>query len=81
MPVHTILSFFSPLFTEIFPLGLETFSQLVYEDNYGAVSYNENIFDVGLHRIVQANLFFTLEKHQCNINQRLPQISTSRNPP
>lgn len=47
----------------MFPLGLETFSQLVYEDDYGAVRYYKNIFDVvGLHGIIQANLFFTRRK-------------------
>lgn len=62
MPVHTTLSFFA-MFGEIFPLGLETFSQLVYEDDYGAVRYNKNTFDVvGLHGIVQANLFFAHRK-------------------
>lgn len=43
MPAHTILFFFlffvffCAMFPEIFPLGLETFSQLVYEDDYGVV--------------------------------------------
>lgn len=30
------------MFPETFPLGLETFSQLIYEDDYGTVRDNEN---------------------------------------
>lgn len=60
--LHTIL-FSSVMFPEIFPLGLETFSQLIFEDDYGAVRYYENISNVrGLHGIFQANLFFSRRK-------------------
>lgn len=64
IPVYTtpslILLCMSP---EIFPLGLETFSQLIYEDDYGAVRHMKIFLDViGLHGIIQADSFFPRRK-------------------
>lgn len=66
----------------MFPLGLETFSQLVYEDDYGAVrDYDDNLDVFWLHGMAFSLIYSLLkEKHQCNINQWLPQISASGHP-
>lgn len=51
------------MFPEMFPLGLETFSQLIYEDDYGAVRDSENIWVVfGLCELIEADLFFGVQK-------------------
>lgn len=51
------------MFPKIFPLGLETFSQLIYEDDYGAVSDSENIWVVfGLCELIESDLFFACRK-------------------